>query len=44
MNIKYLIFPFYFLIMIPVEYTLWKEYKKQNKTSKNLIQFVWSRM
>lgn len=38
------IFPLYFLIVFPVEYGVWKEYRKQNKTTHNLIKWTWNRM
>lgn len=42
--IKYFLFPFYFLIVLPVEYGLWRAYSKQNILKKTLFQFVWRRM
>lgn len=40
----FIIFPVYFLVMIPVEYDLWKAYKKDKNILENLIQFIWKRM
>lgn len=41
---KFILFPLYFLIVLPVEYGWWKAYRKEGKTNKNLIQFIWQKM
>lgn len=41
---KTILFPFYFLLMLPIEYDLWKAYKKEGKTNQNLIQFIYGRL
>lgn len=42
MILRIVLFPVYFLIVLPVEYGWWEVYKKEGKTSKNLIQFIWA--
>lgn len=39
-----ILFPIYFLIMLPVEYSQWKAYVKAGRSNQNLIQFIWQRM
>ena len=43
-SIKILLFPFYFVVMMPIEFGMWKAYKQHGKTTDNLILFVWKRI
>ncbi len=42
--IKILLFPFYFLIVLPIEYPLWKAYKKEKQIKESLIKFIYQRL
>jgi len=38
-----IIFPIYFPMMLPIEYPLWKEYKKQGYNVPGYLKFFWDR-
>ncbi len=42
--IKILIFPFYFIMVFPLEFTLWRAYKKNKHIVPSYVRFVWNRM
>jgi len=42
--IKIMFYPFYFLILIPIELPLWKEMKRQNYNVPNYFKFVYERI
>jgi len=42
-GIAFLLLPLIFLIMLPIEYPIWKEYKKQGYSVPNYFKFFWVR-
>lgn len=42
-GIIFLLLPLYFLIMLPIEYPIWKEYKRGFKNVPNYFKFFWIR-
>lgn len=43
MTMAIISFPIYFILMLPIEYPLWREYKKQKYNVPNYFKFFWYR-